>query len=136
MARVSSTRRHPFVINGLKKAGVKRLLVVGGAGSLEVKPGLQLVDRPEFPSEYKQGSLAVREALNILRKETSLEWTFLSPSAVLEPGRRTGTFRLGMDQLLTDAKGESRISVEDLAIALIDELENLKHIRRRFTVGY
>lgn len=94
------------------------------------------MDTPKFPLEYKQRSLAAREALNILRKETSLKWTFLSPSAVFEPARRTGTFRLGMDQLLTDAKGESRISVEDLAIALIDELENPKHIRWGFTVGY
>ncbi|MDN5940961.1 MAG: NAD(P)-dependent oxidoreductase [Nitrospira sp.] len=124
------------IINGVKKASVKRLLVVGGAGSLEVKPGLQLVDTPEFPLEYKQGSLAAREALNILRKDICLEWTFLSPSAVLEPGHRTGTFRLGTDQLLTDVKGESRISVEDLAKAMIDELDHPEHVRQRFTVGY
>ncbi len=124
------------IINGVKEAGVKRLLFVGGAGSLEVKPGIQSVDLPEFPAEYKQGALATREALNMLRKEASLEWTFLSPSADLSPGQRTGQFRLGTDQLLTNAQGESRISVEDYAMAMIDEVEKPKHIRRRFTVGY
>jgi putative NADH-flavin reductase len=124
------------IINGVKKAGVKRLLFVGGAGSLEVKPGVQSVDLPEFPAEYKQGALATRETLNLLRKEPSLDWSFLSPSADLFPGQRTGKFRLGTDQLLADAKGESRISVEDYATAMIDEVEKPKHIRRRFTVGY
>jgi hypothetical protein len=124
------------IINGVKKAGVKRLLFVGGAGSLEVKPGIQSVDLPEFPAEYKQGALATREALNMLRKEVSLEWSFLSPSADLSPGKRTGKFRLGTDQLLTSAQGESRISVEDYAMAMIDEVERPKHIRRGFTVGY
>jgi uncharacterized protein len=124
------------IINGAKKAGVTRLLFVGGAGSLEVKPGIQSVDMPGFPAEYKQGALATREALNMLSSETSLEWSFLSPSADLSPGRRTGKFRLGTDQLLKDANGESRISVEDYAMAMIDEVEKPKHIRRRFTVGY
>lgn len=124
------------IIDGVKNAGVKRLLFVGGAGSLEVKPGVQSVDVPEFPAEYKQGALATREALNLLRKEPSLDWSFLSPSADLFPGQRTGKFRLGTDQLLADAKGESRISVEDYATAMIDEVEKPKHIRRRFTVGY
>ncbi|MGQ0810177.1 MAG: NAD(P)-dependent oxidoreductase [Nitrospiraceae bacterium] len=124
------------IINGVKKAGVNRLLFVGGAGSLEVKPGVQSVDMPGFPTEYKQGALATREALNILRKETSLEWSFLSPSADMSPGRRTGKFRLGTDQVLKDVDGESRISVEDYAMAMIDEVEKPAHIRQRFTVGY
>jgi uncharacterized protein len=124
------------IIDGVKKAGVKRLLFVGGAGSLEVKPGVQSVDLPEFPSEYKQGALATREALNLLRREPTLDWSFLSPSADLFPGQRTGKFRLGTDQLLADAHGKSRISVEDYAMAMIDEVEKPKHIRRRFTVGY
>jgi putative NADH-flavin reductase len=124
------------IIDGVKKAGVKRLLFVGGAGSLEVKPGVQSVDLPEFPAEYKQGALATREALNLLRKKPDLDWSFLSPSADLFPGQRTGKFRLGTDQLLVDAKGESRISIEDYAMAMIDEVEKPKHIRRRFTVGY
>ena len=124
------------IIDGVKKAGVKRLLFVGGAGSLEVKPGVQSVDLPEFPAEYKQGALATREALNLLCNEPSLDWSFLSPSADLFPGQRTGKFRFGTDQLLADAKGESRISVEDYAMAMIDEVEKPKHIRRRFTVDY
>ena len=124
------------IIDGVKKAGVKRLLFVGGAGSLEVKPGVQSVDLPEFPAEYKQGALATREALNLLRKEPSLDWSFLSPSADLFPGQRTGKFRLGTDQLLADAQGKSRISVEDYAMAMIDEVEKPNHIHRRFTVGY
>ena len=124
------------IIDGVKKLGVKRLLFVGGAGSLEVKPGVQSVDTPEFPKEWKQGSLATREALSLLCKESGLDWSFLSPSADLSPGQRTGTFRLGKDQLLKDAKGESRISVEDYAMAMIDEVEKPTHIRQCFTVGY
>ena len=124
------------IIAGVKKAGIKRLLVVGGAGSLEVRPGVQSVDLPGFPAEYKQGALAMRETLNLLRQETGLEWSFLSPSADLFPGQRTGTFRLGTDQLIKDAKGESRISVQDYAMAMIDEVEKPNHIRQRFTVGY
>ena len=124
------------IINGVKKAGMKRLLFVGGAGSLEVTPGVQSVDMPGFPVEFKQGALATRETLNMLRKETGLEWSFLSPSADLFPGPRTGKFRLGTDRLLTNAQGESRISVEDYAMAMIDEVEQPQHIRQRFTVGY
>jgi len=124
------------IISGVKKAGIKRLLFVGGAGSLEVKPGIQSVDLPGFPSEYKQGALATREALTMLRRETGLEWSFLSPSADVFPGQRTGQFRLGTDQLLKDAKGESRISVQDYAMAMIDEVEKPQHVRQRFTAGY
>ncbi len=101
-----------------------------------MKPGGQSVDTPEFPKDWKQGALVARDALNQVRKESELEWSFLCPSAVLQPGQRTGKFRLGMDQLLKDAKGESRISVEDYAMAMIDEVERPKHIRQRFTVGY
>lgn len=124
------------IIDGVKNAGVKRLLVVGGAGSLEVAPGVQLVDTPEFPEQWKAGSLSTREVLYLLRDEPELEWTFLSPSGTIAPGERTGEFRLGTDQLLTDADGQSRISVEDYAVAMLDELEHPKHIRQRFTVGY
>jgi putative NADH-flavin reductase len=124
------------IISAVKKAGVKRLLVVGGAGSLEVAPGVQLVDTPEFPDEWKPGSLSTREVLYLLRDEPDLDWSYLSPSASIAPGERTGKFRLGTDQLLTDANGESRISLEDYAVAMLDELENPKHIRQRFTVGY
>ena len=131
--QVNGTRA---IIEGVKKSGVKRLLFVGGAGSLEVKPGVQSVDLPQFPAEYKQGALATREAFNMLRREPSLEWSFLSPSADLSPGQRTGKFRLGTDQLLKDADGKSRISVEDYAVAMIDEVEKPAHVRKRFTVGY
>jgi putative NADH-flavin reductase len=124
------------LIGAVKKAGVKRLLVVGGAGSLEVAPGVQLVDTPDFPEAYKPEALAGRDFLNVLRDERELNWTFLSPSALFVPGERTGKFRLGTDGLLVDSTGESRISMEDYAIALVDELETPRHSRQRFTVGY
>jgi uncharacterized protein len=123
------------IISAMKKAGVKRLLVVGGAGSLEVD-GVQLVDGGGIPDAWKPGVLGLREVLYLLRKESDLDWTFLSPSAMIAPGERTGKFRLGGDQLLKDANGESRISVEDYAVAMLDEVEKPAHIRQRFTVGY
>lgn len=125
-----------LLLRAVKASGVKRYLVVGGAGSLEVAPGVQLVDTPEFPALYKEEASKGRDYLNLLRGETALDWTFLSPSAVIAPGERTGIFRLGGDQLLVGADGQSRISQEDYAIALIDELEKPAHIRQRFTVGY
>jgi putative NADH-flavin reductase len=121
---------------GLAQARVKRLLVVGGAGTLEVAPGVQLMDTPGFPEAYKPEALGGREFLNLLRAENELEWTFLCPSAEFAPGPRTGKFRLGKDKLLTLPNGESKISMEDYAIAMIDELENPKYVRERFTVGY
>lgn len=124
-------------IAGLKAAGVKRLIVVGGAGSLEVAPGVQVVDAPEFPAAWKGIALAHRDALEVYRKDAGdLEWTYISPPALIEPGERTGTFRVGGDQLLVDANGQSRISAEDYAIALVDEVETPKHARKRFTVAY
>ncbi len=124
------------LINAVKASGVARLLVVGGAGSLEVAPGVQVVDTPNFPAEWKATALAARDFLHVLRGEKNLDWTYLSPSAFIEPGERTGKFRLGTDQLLLDEKGESRISNQDYAVALIDELENPTHSQKRFTVGY
>jgi uncharacterized protein len=121
---------------GTKKAGIKRLLVVGGAGSLEVAPNVQLVDTPQFPTEWKAGATAARDYLTFLRTEKELDWTFLSPAIMLEPGERTANFRLGGDQLLTDADGNSKISVQDLSVALIDELEQNQFIQKRFTVAY
>jgi putative NADH-flavin reductase len=126
----------PKLIAAVKQSGVKRYLVVGGAGSLEVKPGLALVDTPDFPALYKAEAQAGAEFLKLLRTENELDWTFLSPSAVIAPGPRTGKFRLGGDQLLVGADGKSFISHDDYAIAMIDELETPKHIRKRFTVGY
>ncbi|RDI39942.1 NAD(P)-dependent oxidoreductase [Aquicella lusitana] len=125
-----------LIIHAVKTAKLKRLLVVGGAGSLDVRPKLQLVDTAEFPEEYKSMALAMREVLHILEAESSLDWTFLSPSALLQPGERTGKFRLGKNQLLSNEKGESKISTQDYAVAMLDELENPEHIRQRFTVGY
>ncbi|RRB01069.1 NAD(P)-dependent oxidoreductase [Larkinella rosea] len=122
--------------NGVKKAGIKRLLVIGGAGSLEAAPGLQLVDTPQFPAEWKAGALSARDYLNILQKEETLDWTFLSPAILLEPGERTGQFRKGLDQPVFDENGVSKVSVQDLAVAVFDELENPQHIRQRFTIGY
>jgi len=124
------------IIVAAKEAAVPRLLVVGGAGSLDVAPGLQLLDTPGFPAMYKPTAEGAREALRLLREEKSLNWTMLSPSAVIAPGERTGKFRLGGDSLLADEKGESRISVEDYAVAMVDELEKPAHVRQRFTVGY
>ncbi len=122
-----------------KKAGIRRLLVVGGAGSLEVAPGVQLVDTPGFPADYKPGASAARDFLNVLRQETDLDWTFLSPPILMHPGTsgiRTGQYRLGSDQPVYNALGESRIAVEDLAVALLDEVEREQFPRQRFTVGY
>ncbi|MBO9662996.1 NAD(P)-dependent oxidoreductase [Dokdonella sp.] len=124
-----------ILIDAVKAAGAKRYLVVGGAGSLEVAPGVPLVTTPEFPEAYKPEALAGGRFLDLLRAEKELDWTFLSPSASFEPGRRTGTFRLGGDRLLVGEQG-SRISFEDYAIALVDEIEKPAHHRQRFTVGY
>lgn len=124
------------LIAAVKQARVARLLVVGGAATLEVAPGCLLLDAPGFPAAYRPEAEGGRRFLDVLRGERELDWTFLSPSAELVPGERTGTFRLGGDQLLTDAGGKSWISMEDYAIALVDELETPKHSRQRFTVGY
>ena len=133
--RFKDLRARP-VIDAVRAAGVKRLLVVGGAGTLEVAPGVQLLDTPQFPAAYKPEASAGREFLAALRSAQDLEWTYLSPSALLVVGERTGKFRVGGDQLLQDAAGESKISMEDLAVAMIDELEKPRHVRQRFTVGY
>ena len=124
------------LLNAIKASGVARLLVVGGAGSLEVAPGVQVVDTPDFPNEWKSTALAARDFLTLLRGEKKLNWTYLSPSAMIAPGERTGKFRVGSNQLLVNEKGESRISNQDFAVAMIDELENPKHFQARFTVGY
>ncbi|HYI26544.1 MAG TPA: NAD(P)-dependent oxidoreductase [Bradyrhizobium sp.] len=123
------------LIEAVHAAGVGRYLVVGGAGSLEVAPGVKLIDTPEFPAIYKAEAAAGGAFLDLLRRETRLDWTFLSPSALFVAGKRTGKFRLGGDQLLTNEKGSS-ISFEDYAVAMADEIEKPVHSRRRFTVGY
>jgi len=122
---------------GTLAGGVQRLLVVGGAGSLFVAPGVQLVDTPQFPNEWKVGATAARDALNLLKDEAKLAWTFVSPPALLHPGERTGQFRLGGDELLMSAQGgPAEITVADLAVAIVNEIEAPQHLRRRFTVGY
>ena len=125
-----------LLLAAVKQSGVKRYLVVGGAGSLEVAPGVKLFDTPEFPAPYLDEARKGGSFLDLLKPEQGLDWTFLSPSALIQPGERTGKFRLGTDQLLVDDKGNSAISAEDYAIALVDELEKPAHSRRRFTVGY
>ena len=124
---------------GVKKSGVKRLIIVGGGGSLYVGEGLQLVDTPEFPQEFKAGASSARDYLNILKEEKELEWTFLSPAIEMHQGtsgERQGSYRTGLDNPVFDANGRSAISVEDYAVAIVDELEHPKHIQQRFTVAY
>jgi putative NADH-flavin reductase len=124
------------ILNGIKKAGVKRFLTIGGAGSLEVAPGLQFLDTPAFPAQFKAGALAAREFLEIIKKENGLDWTYLSPAIVLTPGSRKGTYRTALDNPVYGPDGKCTISVEDLAVAVVDEIEKPQHIRQRFTVGY
>ena len=122
------------IIDAAKRAGV-RTLIVGGAGSLYVAPGVQLVDTPEFPPDWKQGALAAREALRLVDREADLDWTFVSPPVFLAPGEREGAYRLGGDQVLLDGDKPAGISVSDLAVAVVDEIEQRRHVRRRFTVA-
>ncbi|HET7463409.1 MAG TPA: NAD(P)-dependent oxidoreductase [Longimicrobium sp.] len=125
------------LISGLKEAGVKRLIVVGGAGSLEVAPGVALMDAPGFPEAYLGEAIEGRDSLNVYRSEAQgLDWTFVSPAAEIGPGERTGKYRTTIDQFLTDDRGHSRISFDDYAVALLDELENPQHVGRRFGVAY
>lgn len=124
------------IVNATKLAKVPSLLVVGGAGSLEVAPGVQLVDTPQFPAEWKEGALGAREVLNQLRKEKELNWRFISPAVFLEPGKRTGQFRYGDDAVLFNDDQPARISVEDLAVAIVEEIAAPRYNQRRFTVAY
>jgi uncharacterized protein len=124
------------LVEGLTRGQVMRLLVIGGAGSLEVAPGVLLLQTPQFPVAYEEAASAHRDALRLLRQNATLDWTVASPPAVIEPGRRTGVFRVGGDQLLTDADGASRISAEDFAVAVLDEIEKPRHVRGRFTAAY
>ncbi|HEY3754545.1 MAG TPA: NAD(P)-dependent oxidoreductase [Opitutaceae bacterium] len=124
------------IIAATKAARVPRLLVVGGAASLETAPGKRLLDSPHFPAEYKAEATAGAAFLDALKNEQELNWTYLSPARDFEPGERTGKFRLGKDQILSTPDGQSRISMEDFAIAMADEIEKPAHTRQRFTVGY
>ena len=123
------------LLAGLAAAVVRRLIVVGGAGSLEVAPGVQLIDSPSFPQAWMAIAMAHRDVLPLL-KQSDLDWTYFSPAALIEPGKRTGKFRLGGTRLVANDQGESKISAEDYAVALVDELENPHHIRQQFTAAY
>lgn len=124
------------MIDAVKRSGVKRYIMVGGAGSLEVAPGKMLKDTLQLPDAVRAIIEEGYQALQLLRAEHELEWTYFSPAAEIGPGERTGRFRLGGDELVKDANGKSRISYEDYAIALVDELEKSQHIRKRFTAAY
>ncbi|MFT4192583.1 MAG: NAD(P)-dependent oxidoreductase [Comamonas sp.] len=121
----------------LPQAGVRRLLWVGGAGSLEVAPGVRVIDTPDFPEAWKPEAAGQAAALEVFRTSgAAVDWTFFSPAALIEPGERTGQYRVGGDQLLVDANGRSRISISDFAVALLDELEKTAHPRQRVTIAY
>lgn len=134
---------YPKIVEGTKRAGVKRLLIVGGAGTLFVAPGMRLVDTGNLPDEWLPGVKSMGEFyLDYLMKEKDVDWVFFSPAGNLGnmgqngPGERTGKFRLGKDDMLFDEKGESFISVEDYAYAMLDELEQENHHQERFTAAY
>ncbi len=125
------------LIQGLRQAGVKRLVVVGGAGTLEVAPGVALMDTPDFPQAWMGEAEEGRESLEVYRTEAGdLDWTFISPAAVIEPGARTGRYRTTRDTLLVDERGRSRITYQDFAIAVLDELEQPRYVKQRFGVAY
>lgn len=125
------------LLDTLAKAGVKRFAWVGGAGSLEVAPGVRVIDDPNFPAEWKPSAMGMVKALDVFRaSKADIDWTFISPAAHIEPGERTGRYRVGGDQLLVDAQGESRISQADYAIGLLDRLEKGDAARKRITLAY
>jgi putative NADH-flavin reductase len=126
-------------IEAIKQAGTSsnapRFLYVGGAASLEVAPGVTLLDSGHLPAEWQAIAKSHSDALALIKK-SDINWTCFSPAAFFQPGQRTGKFRLGKDQLISDAEGNSKISMEDYAIALVDELEKPQYERQRFTIGY
>lgn len=130
-------RNYPLILEAVKRSGAKRLLCVGGAGTLFCAPGLRVVDSGAIPDAIMGGVKSLGEFyLNTLMNENDIDWIFFSPAGTLEPGKRTGKFRLGKDDLIIDENGISHISVEDYAVAMVDELENPKHHCERFTIGY
>lgn len=130
-------KNYPLILKAVKQAGFKRLLIVGGAGTLFCAPGLRVVDSGAIPAEIMGGVKSLGEFyLNTLMNEKDIDWVFFSPAGSLEPGKRTGNFRLGKDDLIVDGNGKSHISVEDYAVAMVDELEKENHHRERFTIGY
>lgn len=133
--RKTTVSAYRGIIHAAKAAGVKRFFVVGGAGTLDVAPGQFFVDAPFFPAEYKEAASGMRDVYLLLKDEPSLNWTFFAPAPLLAPGTRTGKFRVGGESLLP-GDAPARISIEDYAVALVDELEKPANLRRRFTVGY
>lgn len=130
-------KNYPMILEAAKKAGVKRILIVGGAGTLFCAPGLRVVDSGAIPAEIMGGVKSLGEFyLDTLMNEDKIDWTFFSPAGELTNTGRTGKFRLGKDDLIVDANGKSSISVEDYAIAMVDELEQENHHKERFTIGY
>ena len=130
-------KNYPLILQAAKQSGVKRLLIVGGAGTLFCAPGLRVVDSGAIPESIMGGVKALGEFyLYTLMNEHDIDWIFFSPAGALEPGERTGKFRLGKDDLIVDADGKSHISVEDYAVAMVDELEKPVHHQERFTIGY
>ncbi len=123
------------LIAGMQKSGAKRLVIVGGAGSLQAAQGIMVMDTPEFPPSWRPVAQAHKNALDIVRA-APLDWTYISPAAMIQPGERTAHFRTGLDDLLVDGSGQSNISIEDFAVALLNEVEKPAHIRQRFTVAY
>lgn len=123
------------IIDATKTAGIKKLLAVGGAGSLMVD-GVRRMDQDDFPERFQMGAASTVEIYYLLQKEPALDWTYLCPSDTPEENMRTGKFRLGGEDMLFDENGFSHISLEDYAIAMIDELEEPRHTRQKFTVGY
>ncbi|RYG85730.1 MAG: NAD(P)-dependent oxidoreductase [Alphaproteobacteria bacterium] len=124
------------ILQAVRQAQVPRFLAVGGASSLLLPDGRRLVDQPDFPAQWKPGALLTAAFLDHLRAERRLDWVILSPSAMLAPGKRTARYRVGRDDLLLDADGNSHISLEDFAVAMLEEAESPQHHRQRFTVGY
>lgn len=132
-----TTGTYKSIVEGVKKADVPRLLIVGGAGSLYVAPGKRLMDTGVLPESYMPAIEALAGVLYGLQKEEKeLDWVFFSPAGDIAPGERTGKFRLGKDNLIVGENGESHISVEDYAVAMLDEVETPAHHRVRFTIGY
>ena len=123
------------ILQAVRESGIKRIIIIGGAGSLEID-GIKLIDKMEFPQEIVGGIKAAKDLLDIIRKDNDLDWSFVSPAIDLFDGKRTGKYRLGKNTPVFDENKESKISVQDLSVAIIDELEEPKHVRERFTVGY
>jgi len=132
-----TTRAYNSIIGGVKKAKIPRLLIVGGAGSLYVAPEKRLMDTGVIPQSFMPAIEALADVFYDLQKEEKeIDWAFFSPAGNIAPGERTGKFRLGKDNLIVDTKGESNISVEDYAVAMLNEVEAPEHHRERFTIGY